>query len=496
MNLSTISLNLAAIKPPTPSVEKAKGWVLWGKNHGFQKEVLGYINGSPTASAMLGRKCAFIAGEGWVVDKETYPQLAEWLKNVAPEGKRKLTGNQLLKRLSKDAGKLEGVAFQVAWAKDGKTIAGLKHQRIETVAPSLLNEEDEIEGYWICRDWSKQTEYPPKYLPRFNPAKATGEPIQLYVYREEEPGEEYFQLLSYLSALSYMSAEARLATFHDNNIQARFALNLIVKIRRGPKDIVKEDGTTITAEAQRLQWQEAFKKTYKGESADSVIFLWGDPDSTDEDASGMAEFETITTTPGETYEAVAKICAQAILSAGQVTSPQVVGLPREGGLGGSEIREAYEIYLNTVCRGWQMTFIEIFKELAEYAPGVGALEDDSDNPALEIITTLPVKMHFSEDTLAGTLDDDEIRSNEDWGPRKKAVEAEEGEVIQTEAQKALAGSVGGQSSIDAMLTLLSQKLTTRESCISRLKVFYGMTAEQAESIVPLPNEQAQLPAVV
>jgi hypothetical protein len=180
------------------------------------------------------------------------------------------------------------------------------------------------------------------------------------------------------------------------------------------------------------------------------------------------------------------------LSAGQVTSPTVVGLPGTGGLGGnaSEIREAYEMYNNTVCRPWQVVLLEIFTELAQYVPGIGTLEDDPDSPLLEIISSMPVKFRFSEDTLAGVLADDEIRNVMDFAAAEKP-EGEKGAVVQTESQKNLSGSVGGQSSIDAMLSLLSQKLTTRESCIARLEVFYGMTTEQAEKIVPQPTEQAQ-----
>ena len=496
MNLESVSLSLAAIETPLPKVDKTKDWVLWGNNHGFQKEVLGYIRKSPTASAMLSRKAAFIAGEGFNVGQDQ-EALRRWLENVASTSDklpmRPCSGNRLLKRLGLDAAKLEAYAIQVGWAKGPKPVlAWLKHQRIETVASGPLNDEGEVTHYWICRDWSKQNEFKPVKIPAYNPARHT-EGTQLLVYYAESPGQEYYPDLSYAAALPYMQAEARLATYHDNNIRTRFALGAIIKIRKGPEDKLDENGNTITAKAQREAYIKGFKNQLVGEDADTLLFMFGD--GLEDSADKMAEITPISLATGETYEAVAALAQQAILSAGQVTSPTVVGLPGTGGLGGnaSEIREAYEMYNNTVCRPWQVALLETFRELAQYAPGVGVLADQPDAPALEIISSMPVKFRFSEDTVAQVLTDDEIRAVSDFAKAKpKGAEAEEDAVVQTEAQKNLSGSVGGQTSIDAMLALLSQGLTTRESCIARLRTFFGLSEADAQAIVPLPAEQAQV----
>lgn len=493
---SAVALNLAAINVPVPEVKKGKGWVLWGDNHKFMREVLGYIKKSPTASAMLNRKASFIAGEGFKVDAKEYPKLKEWLKNVAPEKAPKLTANNLLKRLSKDAAKLEAFAFQVAWDAEGKFVAGLQHQRIETVACGDFNEDGKIDTYFLCRDWSKTNKYPPVQINAYNPATAKADKVQLFVYVEEQPGQEYYPDLSFSSSLPYMSAEARLAVFTDNNVKTRFTLSAIFKILRGPKDKTLPDGTVLTAEQQRKLFEEGIKKKFSGEDGEAILTLWGPSESGPDAAEKMADVETVSVATGETYESVKKLCTEGILSSGQVTSPVVVGLPGEGGLGGngSEIREAYEMYNNTVCRPWQLALMEALIEIAQHRPGLEALEFDPDAPALDIISSMPVKQHFSEDTLAGVLDDDEIRAAEDYGPRKKPDEGAAGEVVQTEAQKALAGSVGGQTAIDAMLEKLAQRLATRESCIARLKTFFGLSQEQAESIVPNPDDLAPLPA--
>lgn len=469
MNLESVSLSLAAIETPLPKVDKTKDWVLWGANHGFQKEVLGYIRKSPTASAMLSRKAAFIAGEGFNVG-QGQEALRKWLENVASTSDklkmRPCSGNSLLQRLGLDAAKLEAYAIQVGWAKGAKPVlAWLKHQRIETVASGPLNDEGEVTHYWICRDWNKQNEFKPVKIPAYNPAKHT-EGTQLLVYYAESPGQEYYPDLSYAAALPYMQAEARLATYHDNNIRTRFALGAIVKIRKGPEDFTDENGNVITAKAQREAYVKNFKATLEGENGERLLFIFGQ--GTEEDAADkMAHVEPFSAANGETYETVAALAQQGILSAGQVTSPTVVGLPGTGGLGGnaSEIREAYEMYNNTVCRPWQVALLETFRELAQYAPGVGVLEDTPDSPALEIISSTPVKFRFSEDTVAQVLTDDEIRAANDFAPGKKA-------------------STEDRKEIEAMLTALAEGKTTRVSCVARLVNLYGMEQTVAEAIVP------------
>ncbi len=486
MQTESIQLNLAAVTVPAPVLNKGKKYVEWGKKHGFPAEVLTLIRNSPTASAMLGRKGEFIAGEGLSVDKESQAELAAWLTTV--------DAARLLEPTGTDAARLESYAWQVIWGKGSqRTVLEIYHQPIDTVLWGEKNAEGRVETYFLCDDWSKAgtTGFPVKEIPAFNPKTPKG--VQLYVFSKYSTGQRYYQDLSFLAGLNDMATEGALGKYRKNAVDSRFGANTIVSVRKGPVDKQDPDDSskTITARTQQEAFKTAVKTQFTGVEADTVFFLFGD--GTDEGAENMVKVQQLSAASPETYEKISDQAIQAILSAGGVTSPAVVGLPTNAGLGGggTEIREAYEMYDNTVCLPWRRHIVASLIEL--YTAGGRALaETDDDTEALTIVNTLPVRQHFENDTLANCLDDDEIRQAEGYAPRKK-VEGEEGDQPQTEAQKALSGSVGGQSSIDAMLTLLSQKLTTRESCISRLKVFYGMTEEQAQQIVPQPAETTQVP---
>jgi len=418
MNVSSQPLHLAAIQAPTPVLNKSWNFVEWGTNHSFMQEVLSLIRYSPTALAMTNRKALFVAGEGFTCDEKKYKALAKFLKKVAPTGKYR-TANKLLKRLAKDLVKLRAFALQVVWSKDGKYITELYHQRVETVASGPLNEDEEVDTYWLCRDWTKRQLYKPKPIPAFNPETAKKDKVQLLYWFAEDAGTEYYPELDTVSVLNYLKVEGRLSKYHDNRVATRFGIDTVMMIRKGPENVTKEDGTVVTAEQQRTKFQEATKQKFQGEESESLLFLWGD--GTDESADKMLDIKTVTVVTPELFKSVAEEASQKIMSAGGVTSPVVIGLPGGGNLGGdgAEIREAYEMYFNSVCRPDQVNILEVFyDDILPHIQGIG--EDlpglDDDEPALDIITNLPVKFMFSENLLELILTDDELRKMISYNP--------------------------------------------------------------------------------
>ncbi len=503
MNVQTFELQLAAIDAPKPSrgtatVAGSKSVpVFLGARHQFMPTVLGLIKNSPTGSAMLNRKAALVGGQGFRVNADKLPALAKFLKKIASEGKYK-TGDKLLKRVARDYAKLQGVALQIVWAEDRKHIAEIYHQGFKTVAPGEMDADENITEYFLCRDWTNTTKYKVQRIPAFDPAKADSSDkdereankTQLAVFYEEDADTEYFPDLDFHPGLNYMLAEGLLGEFHPNNISNKFSLGSILQVRNGPADMQHPDDPTkvITAGEQQRVFVEKLKKTFTGTKAEQFMVMFGD--GTEKSADDMAKLQSYTAGTNETlYESIAKMCQQAILSAGGVTSPEVVGLPSLGGLGGDggKLVESYQMYFNTVCRPAQLSLLDFFKELFAFVADVDFSAEPEAEPWLDITTTLPVKFMFSEDTLLALGTDAELRVMMDWPATPAPPEKTNGEVTiqQSPEQKQLAASVGGQTAIDAMLTSLAQKLTTRESCIARLKTFFGLTPEQAEEIVPI-----------
>lgn len=504
ITLSSLDINLNLLEVPKPVATRGNKWVLWGENHSFMPRLLAQIRRSPTAGALFGRKASLVAGDGFKVDDINQPKLAAFLKNVAHGGRHR-TGDKLLKRVVKDYTKLRGFALQVVWSVDGQHIAELYHQPFQTVACTPMNADDEVEAYWLCRDWSQRSKYSPIEIPAYNPeraqlrgpvppnspAGALGpllEPVQLYYYAEEGAGSEYYPELEYEPGIPYIEMEGDLAIFHGTNVATGFNVQSIIAIQKGPEDRDDGKGGVITAASQREAMEQKFEQKYQGPKGKRVMFMYGDGSA--ESADRMAKITQLSAGSPEMYTTYSDLAQQGILSACSCTSPMVAGLPSANGgaLGGNaqEMYEAFKLYFNASCLPDQGVLLEAFKELLGRVAGVSFEGEPIDAPWLDIIGSLPVEYTFSEQTMELILSDDELRAKIGYKPTKKAA-ADENKIQPTEAQKALAGSVGGQTSIDAMLANLAQKLTTRESCIARLKTFFGLSQQEAEDIVPLPG---------
>jgi hypothetical protein len=428
ISLSSVEINLNLLEVPTPKATRGNKWVLLGDNHGFMPRLLAMIRRSPTASALFGRKASLVAGDGFRVDAARQVALAAFLKNVAHGGRHR-TGDKLLKRLVKDYTPLRGFALQVVWASDGQHIAELYHQRFETVACAPMNEDDEVETYWLCRDWSQQAKYKPVPVPAYNPeraqlrgpvpagatAGAQGpllEPVQLFYYAEEGAGREYYPDLEYEPAIPYIQLEGDLATFHSTNVASGFSAQTLIQINKGPEDSQDTEGKPVSAASKREVLEGKFKEKFTGPGAQKLMFMWGD--GTAESADKMAKITSLPAGTAEIYDTYSALAQQSILSACSCTSPMVAGLPSENGgaLGGNgqELYQSFKLFFNSTCLPDQAVLLEAFKELLGRVKDVSFENEPIDTPFLDIMGSLPVEYTFSESTMELIMTDDELRA--------------------------------------------------------------------------------------
>jgi hypothetical protein len=480
LKVLSVALALVIPTPPTVKATTAKDWVSIGENNDFFDQLIKLKKGSPTLMRCLNTRAKLVAGSGFVVDKKKAPKLFEFFKKI--DGKR--SARKVLRGIANDKSTFRGWAVQVVANEGGTGIAEIHYQRFKQVRSGKWNEDGEVEEYFVSRDWTRPTgKNAPKRIAAFNPDTLAQDKVQLFVSYTESDDLEYYPEPEYWAAVNYAQLERDLSEFHVSNVQNRFAVNTILVTGEEPE----AEGKQTPQEAARA-FEKRIEDKFVGARGKSLMVMTGvsDPEST--------KLLSYTTASGETlYQTYSGLCEQKILTANGVTSPVVVGLPGTGSLGGNgnELYQAYQVYYNTECLPDQEEICEDFRLLLEHCD----VEQDAVDE-LAITTTLPVKFTWSEALMENICTDNELRAEVDLPPIEEGGENENGEVPMTEAQKALSGSVGGQSSIDAMLELLAKKLTTRESCIARLKVFYGMTEEQAEAIVPLPQEQAQVPVGV
>ncbi|MBA9076069.1 hypothetical protein [Rufibacter quisquiliarum] len=483
MNAEYISVALAVPEPPEVKVNTSKGWVEYGKKHSYWGELIKLRKKSPTQRSVTATKAALLRGGGFSYDQKN-KHLHEFIQNMGGKGK---SGNAQLGGVTADKGFLNAWAVQVVWNQAGDSIAEIHHQPIRTVACGPMNDDGVIEQYWLCRDWSKSGEakFKPVSIAAFNPETAARDKVQLYVRMVPSDSNDYYPEPECDAALNYLQLESDLSEFHLSNVQNNFALGNILTVPEDPVDDVNG-----TADSKRKAFKSEVEKNFVGPKGKKLMVLFG---ITGDNAAQVLSYNAQNN--DNLYDTYSNLCVEKILAANRVTSPVIVGLPGGASLGGdaNTIRAAYELYYNTVVRPEQVDIIDGFLELLSHVKGV-ELDGDADTPALDIVTTLPVKQTFSEGLLQDIADVDELRAMVDMTPREQ--EEEDGENPMNPpaandpnavAQAALRGSVGGITAIMDLMERVSKQVIDRAAAIGILKNFYGLTEEQAEETLGKPK---------
>ncbi|MCA8829440.1 phage portal family protein [Hymenobacter pini] len=408
MQVVSVALSLVIPPPPVVKTTGTGDWVKVGANNTFFDELLAIKKGSTTLARCINTAARLIAGSGFSVDKAKAPKLFALLQKI--DGKN--SHHKLLKQLALDKRTFRGWAVQVIANQGGTGIAELHYQRFKQVRSGKWNEEGEVEEYFISRDWSKPSgKNKPVPIKAFNPDTLAEDKRQLFVSYTESDDIEYYPEPEYWSAINYAQLERDLSEFHLSNVQNRFAVNTILVTKEEP------EGEGLTPEEAAQKFEKKIQDKFTGARGKSLMVMTG---ITDPEATKLLSY---TTASGDTlYETYSDLCQQKILTANGFTSPVIAGIPGTGSLGGNgnELRNAYELFYNTECRPEQEELLEDFRRLLEHCD----VEPEAVE-ALDITTSLPVRMTFSENLLEQILPPSRLRK---WIDEPELTDAEKAEM--------------------------------------------------------------------
>jgi hypothetical protein len=198
-----------------PKIEenKFKNWVMNGKNNEYFLYVNDRYLGSPTNAAIINNYCKLIYGLG-LQDKGGI-DLSEYIDKKE------------IKKFTFDFYS-QGMAYwQVIYNRD-KTINEIAHIEVDKIAPEIENKEGEIEGYWFCKDWTKQIEFPPERYAAFGKGES-GE-TEIFAVRPYKLGQDYFATPSYQAGLQYAEMEEEISNFCINHIKRGFSGGYIIHV--------------------------------------------------------------------------------------------------------------------------------------------------------------------------------------------------------------------------------------------------------------------------
>lgn len=303
-NISFIELN-SYVRPKIEE-NKQKNWVLNGRNNSFYQYIIDRNNGSPTNSAINESYINLIYGKG-LRAKNLGNKLNDWLIL-----KRALK-NTDLRAIIADFQLFGEASFQVVGTKK-KDLSGIYHVPKQNIAPSIVNEDGEIDTYFYSKDWCNLNKYPAEPFPSFNKNEA----ISIYNIKPYKAGKEYFSDPDYLAGLPYAQMEEEIANYCLSHIKNGLSFGYIINIPNAenytPEEIEKlkkEIRSQLTGSSNAGKFLLAFNSGDKNITVEVIAV---------NDAHKQWQFLT-------------EEARQQLIVAHKVTSPMLFGIKDNTGLG-------------------------------------------------------------------------------------------------------------------------------------------------------------------
>jgi len=325
---------------PKLEENKSKGFVLNGRNNSFYQYVIDRKNGSPTNSAILRSYSDLVYGQGLRATNAQY-NTEDWLRF------KTILKTSDLRRIIDDFVLQNEATFQVVQGKNKKDLGAIYHLPVEKTAPSIENDDEEIESYWYCRDWNKQNKYTPEEFPAFGFKEAS---IQIYKIKPYSAGQTYFASPDYFAGLPYCEMEEEISNYYINHIKNGLSFGYIINI---------PDGNSLTPEEKdELEFKIKTKLTGSSNAGKFVLSFNG------RDAE-------ITVTPLQVndahkqWEYLTSESRQQIMTSHRVVSPMLFGIKDNTGFGNNadELDTAEAQLVKRVIAPKQQFLIDCLQEV-------------------------------------------------------------------------------------------------------------------------------------
>jgi hypothetical protein len=321
-------------------------YIKFGEDNQFPSYLIHLYNNSSIHAACVNAIVEAIRGEGLVTENESY------LDSANRTGE---SWTELYNKLALDYKLFGGFALEVIWSRDRSRIAEVYHIDFSYIRSGEKNERGECEKYYISDEWRGLYTYGTVMdgeipsLPKYNPATKAEEPKQLYYHNPYRPGQKYYPLPDYMGATKVIDLDGEVDNFHINNIQNGLAPSLAI--------------TTFTNanDDERAAIENMLRMQYSGtDNAGSLLYMDVD------DPVNAPQITPISSNGNDTYyTTVNDMVMQKILTAHRITSPALLGIKENVGLGNNaeELETAWNLFLNAVVLPYQQEILGVLEYL-------------------------------------------------------------------------------------------------------------------------------------
>ena len=473
-----LSINLSTTTAPVVTEVRGKDWVDYGTEDWanlYPQFLIDLYYNSSTQAAIINATAEMIAGEDIVIEDEEERDLEAVvkLKKFFKSANGNETLQEVIKKISFDF-KLQGAfALNIVWSTDRTQIAEIYHIGVDKIRAEKPNELGKVEGYYVSADWSDTRMNKPYRVPAFNTNDRTS-PNQILYTGLYSPSMNAYHTPDYVAGNNWALVDQRVAEFHLNNINSGFSSSFLISFANG----------VPTAEERRQIEQSLTDKFTGADNAGKFILTFSD------DKTRTPEITAITPSDlDKQYLALQELLVQNILTAHRITSPILMGIKSDSGLGNNadELNSAANFYNNTVVKPFQEHILKVLRKIFAV--------NNMDIP-VRFVQLKPITVRFTNQDLAAVMTQDEIREELGLAPLNEDVVVHE-DLTKMSEYTALESFLDTIEDIPEDWELVEEEVVDGEHRDFDFEEVLNETAnekiELAEAIVAKPNIIARDP---
>jgi len=401
-----LKVDFGATTSPIVSEQASKEWIEYGTEEWrnlYPQFLIDLYYNSSTQAAIINATAEMISGEDIVIDDEEEKNLDTIvkLKKFMASCNSSETLMEVVKKMSFDF-KLQGAfALNIVWSQDRTQIAEIYHIPVEKIRVGRPNEMGKVEGYFISSDWTNTRKNKPYYVPAFNVNDRTN-PNQVIYSGLYSPAMSVYHTPDYVAANNWALVDQRVAEFHLNNISNGFAGSYFISFANG-----------VPTQEERLQIENSLSAKFTGaHNSGKFVLTFSD------DKTRTPEITPISVSDADKqYLALQELLVQNILTGHRCTSPVLMGIKSDTGLGNNadELNSAANYYLNTVVKPYQDHILKVLKKIFEV---------NQMNIPISFVQLKPITIRFTNQDLAAVMTQDEIREELGLAPLDENVDVD------------------------------------------------------------------------
>ena len=314
-------------------------WVYYGVSNLAAQELIRLYNTSPTHRAAITSKWYGVRGES--------------ISLKLGDDNRLLMANSLGDHIFDiwDKACLDyilygGFSINIVWRKDREMGFDMYYMDFSKLRAEKSDYHDRIHNFYYSSDWA----YPKKFVPRKLPAFdiQSDEPSQVFYYTTHSAGNNYYPTPSYWGSATAISTQIEIFNWHFNNIVNGLSPSLFVALNNGVPD-----------PEQREEIYNTMVAKYAGSNVSGKLFLTF--------ADGKEQAPEITPIQNngsdKLWVELNAMVQEAILTAHQISSPELLGIMTPGKLGTADHLEAQDHFQNLVIKPLQNEIKGVFQKL-------------------------------------------------------------------------------------------------------------------------------------